>query len=193
MKIVFLIFLIFQLAASGAAQSQSQTYSETKELLSKMERRSESFELKKLFEEADFRLPDLIRALDDSDAKVIVNSQVIINYLGEPEGLKAVEEWKRRPGKNKLTPIMNLLRENKFLEGDDSDLRKFVLDNKHLFAASNFNDGEISVKLIGFNKKTQTALFEIIQGEIFTAGWHSSIRLENGKWRLISDSSIWVH
>jgi hypothetical protein len=158
-----------------------------------MERIQANKQLAKLFEEADLRMPDLIQALDDSEQRVSINSQVIINYLAEPEGLKALDEWKKRQTKNYSMPNMKLLSEKKYLDGNESNLVKLVQKNKHLFEAASFNEGDISIKLIGYNEKTKTALFEIVQGQVFTAGWHSVIKLEDNKWRLISDNNIWVH
>jgi hypothetical protein len=188
-----LISLIFQLAFAVTAQSQTKTYSKTRKLLLKMERGPANKQLKKLFEQADIRMPDLIQALDDKEKQVSINSQVIINYLAETEGLKAIDDWKKRPSENHWMPIMNLLSEKIYFEGNDSNLVKLALKNKHLFQASSFNTGDISIKLVGYSEKTKTALLEIVQGRIFTAGWHSVIKLENDKWRLVSDSNVWVH
>ena len=40
-----------------------------------------------------FGCPDLIKALGDSEKQVSINAQVIINYLAEPNGLRALDEW----------------------------------------------------------------------------------------------------
>jgi hypothetical protein len=192
MRIVFLTLLIFNLAFVVVAQSQSKTYSETRKLLLKMERSPANKQLKKLFEQVDARMPDLIQALDDSEYRVSINSQVIINYLAEPEGLKAIDDWKKRQSKEYSMPKMKLISEKIYLEGNDSDLVNLVQKNKHLFESANFNEGDIFIKLIGYNEKTKTALFEIIQGQVFTAGWHSVIKFEDNKWRLISDNNVWV-
>lgn len=193
MRILIFALLIFGLAFIEITKGQSKTYSETKQLLLKMDRHSPNKQLKNIFEQADVRMPDLIQALDDSEKAVCINSQIIINYLAEPEGLKAIEDWKKRQTGEYFMPNMKLLSKNIYLYGNESNLVKLIDNNKYLFEAASFNQGDISIKLIGYNKKTKTALFEIIQGQIFTAGWHSVIKFEDNKWRLVSDNNIWVH
>jgi hypothetical protein len=198
LRIVLSLLLFFPLlgAQLGWAQSQSDKYPQTRKWLLKMDRRSPNKEIRKLFEEADARMPDLIRALDDTEKDVSINSQVIIKYLAEPEGLAALDDWyqkRKEQGKEYWIPKMNLLSEAKYLEGNDSDVARLVLKNKHLFEAFAFNASDVSARLIAYNKRAKTALVELIQGRVFTAGWHAVIKREGDKWRLMSDNNIWVH
>ena len=73
-------------------------------------------------------------------------------------------------------PSMTLLSVLKYLKGTDSDLAKLALKNKQLFAAARFNDGDVYFKVIAYNKRERAALLEVVQGQIFTAGWHAVIR-----------------
>jgi flagellin-specific chaperone FliS len=192
-RITLLILLAFNLAFVLTTHSQTSTYSETKELLVEMKRRSTNKQLKMLFEQADTRMPDLILALDDKDKQVRLNAQIIINYLAEPEGLEAIVKWKQRQGGNYSWMSIELLQKKVYLDGDNLDLVKLVQNNKKLFQAATVNPVDVSVNLIGYNKKTKMALFELILGQTFTSGWHSVIKFENNKWRIVSDTHIWVH
>jgi len=159
-----------------------------------MERSPANASLKKLFETGDARMTDLIAALDD-EKHISVNSQVIIKYLADPEGLRLLDNWykqQQKSGKEYSMPKMELLPEPKYLDGTDSDLSKLAMKNKNLFEASRFNSGDVSVRLVAYNKNLHVALLEVIQGQILTAGWHSVIKLENNRWRLVSDNNVWV-
>src|SRR5215472_15294532 len=111
------------------AQTRSSSYPETRRLLSKMERSPANGALKKLFETGDVRIADLIAALDD-ETHISVNSQVIIKYLADPQ----------------------------YLNGDDSDLSKLAMKNKTLFEAARFNSGDVSVRVVAYNKNLNVAL-----------------------------------
>ena len=184
-----------ELLRPSRPQALKSSYDETRALLLKMERRSGNRELQKLFKEADLRMPDLVKALSDSETKISVNAQVIINYLADPEGLRALDEWYNAQKEQQRTitmPGMTLLSAPKYLQGSDSDLAKLALKNRQLFEAARFNDGDVYFKVIAHNKRQRAALLEVVQGQIFTAGWHAVIRQDNNRWRLVSDNNVWV-
>lgn len=186
--IILLLILTGPGTISFATQPQSKTYSETRKLLLQMERCHANKALKKLFEEETARRSDLIRSLYDREQKVSLNAQSILRYLADPAGLSALEVWyeyRRTHRKEYWISPVELLTEVKFLEGNNRDLSKLVLDNLHP------NEKDFSAKLVAYNKTTDTALIEVVQGEIFTEGWHVTIRLENSKWRLLSNYLCW--
>lgn len=153
-----------------------------------MERSDANKAFKKLFEEGDARRPDLIQALYDPEERVSLNAQSIIKYLAHPQGLSAVEEWyqyRRAHSMGYWISPVKPLTEIKFLTGHNRDLPKLVLDNLHR------NQKDYWAKLLAHNKRTDTALIEVVQGEVFTEGWHVTIRRENGKWRLLSNDLVW--
>jgi hypothetical protein len=173
---------------SFGAQPQSKKYPETRKLLLQMERCHANKAFKQLFEEEAARRSDLIRALYDPEQKVSLDAQSILRYLADPAGLSALEGWyeyRRTHTKEYWISPVELLTEVKFLKGHDRDLSKLVLDNLHR------NQKDFSAKLVAYNQTTDTALIEVVQGEIFTEGWHVTIRLENGKWRLLSNYLCW--
>jgi len=136
----------------------------------------------------DVGRPDLIQALYDPEQKVSLNAQSVIKYLAEPEALAALDEWyryRKAHTKGYWTSPVKLLTEVRFLRGDDSDLAKLVLSNLHP------NEDDFSAELLARNKNRNTALVEIVQGNVFTDGWHVTIRLENGEWRLLSHYLVW--
>jgi hypothetical protein len=133
----------------------------------------------------------LIQALDDSEQQINLNSQVIINYLAEPEGLKALENWKKRQPETFSIPNSEPLTENIYLNGNSSDLISLVRKNIYLFQLGGYDEKDTFIELVAYNTKTRTALFEIVQGQIFTQGWHSAIKFEGDKWRIIAVNNVW--
>lgn len=94
-KLAF-VFLVLGFYSSLAAFSgqPSKTYQDTRKLLSAMEdRRSNSDELAALFKVGGERIDDLTRALDDPDHDISLRAQIMIRYLGNAEGMKALNEW----------------------------------------------------------------------------------------------------
>jgi hypothetical protein len=173
------------------ARYQDETYAETRELLLQLQRDSGNKPLKKLFEEGVERMPDLIRALYDPEHKVNLNSQVVIKYLGAPKGLAALEEWyahRRAQGKGYWFPPIELLSEDKILDGEDGDPAKLVLTSLHQAKDS---QEKMHAKIIAHNKNLDAVLIEVIYGEIFTEGWHVVLKREHGKWRVISNNLVW--
>jgi hypothetical protein len=169
------------------ARYQDETYAETRDLLLQLQRSSGNKALKKLFEEGDGRMADLIQALYDPEQKVNLNSQVIIKYLATPKGLAAIEEWyahRKTQGKGYWSPPIELLSEDKVLGDKDGDPAKLVLMNLHPAKDS-------YAKMIAYNKSLDTVLIEVIYGEVFTEGWHVVLKRESGKWRVVSNNLVW--
>src|SRR5262245_28156786 len=101
----FLVILCVTTVPTGLLPSASHpqvvtaTYGKTRELLIKMERRAGNRQLKTLFEQADIRMPDLINALSDPEKQISINAQVIIKYLADPAGLRALDDWYKAQNK----------------------------------------------------------------------------------------------
>ena len=153
-----------------------------------MERPHANEALKKLFEEGDVRRADLVQGLYDPVQKVSLNAQSIIKYLAEPDALADLEAWyeyRRTHTKEYWISPVELLKEVKYLNDEDRDLAKLVLKNLHP------NEKDVSARMVAFNKRSKTALIEVVFGEIFTEGWHVVIRQEGGKWRLLSNYLVW--
>jgi hypothetical protein len=176
--------------AGSSAQAQSKTYPKTRRLLLKAERAHANDAFKKLFREGDTRREDLIHALYDSDENVSLNAQTVLKYLADEQSLAAVEEWyafRRQRGENYWESPITLVSDVKYLGREGSNPEKLVLENLY----SNYKDTPVSVTIIAYNKRLETALIEVIIGQIFTSGEHVVVREENGKWRLISKTHIW--
>jgi len=169
------------------ARYQDETYAETRDLLLQLQRSSGNKALKKLFEEGDERMADLIRALYDPEQRVNLNSQVIIKYLAPPKGLAALEEWythRKTQGKGYWSAPIELLSEDKVLDDKGVDPAKLVLMNLHPAK-------DCHAKMIAYNKSLDTVLIEVIYGEVFTEGWHVVLKRESGKWRVVSNNLVW--
>jgi hypothetical protein len=174
----------------SSAQAQSKTYPETRRLLLEIERAHANDALKKLFREGDARREDLIHSLYDPDEKVSLNAQTVLKYLADEKSLAAVEDWyalRRKRGENYWESPVTLVSDVKYLGREDSNPEKLVLKNLY----SSYKDEPVSATIIGYNKQLETALIEVIIGQIFTSGEHVVVRKENGKWRLISKSHVW--
>jgi hypothetical protein len=155
------LFLHLGIDASFA-QSQDETYMETRGLLLQLERRSGNKALKKLFEEGDKRMADLIRALYDPERKVNLNSQVIIKYLATPKSLAELEEWythRKSQGKDYWMPKIELLSEDMVLDGEDGDPAKLVL--RYLRPVKDSHE-KMYTKMIAYNQNLDTVLIELI-------------------------------
>ena len=189
---VFLLPLLFSLVAysivSAQRPAQSKTYAETRSLLLRMERTHGNEPLKKLFEESAARRSDLIQALYDPEQKVSVNAQTIIKYVSDPEALAGLEDWfvYRRKLKEDywISPVNNIT-QRRYLKGSRRNLVSLILRNEFRDRKDGWG------KVIGYEPTSKTALVEIVFGEIFTEGWHVTLRQENGKWRLLSKSLRW--
>jgi hypothetical protein len=192
MKLLSPTLLSLLLIAGGtvpfAQGTHSKTFGETRRLLLEMERHPTNRAFKKLFEEGDIRQSDLIGALDDSEQKVSLNAQSIILYLADPQGLSALGNWyeyRRTHSKEYWISPVKFLDDVRFLNGNDRDLARLVLKNLHL------QEKAWWAKLLASNKNKDTFLIEVVEGEIFTEGWHVTIRRENGKWRMLSNYLVW--
>ncbi len=78
-----------------------------------------------------------------------------------------------------------------YLDSNNFNLVKLVQKNIHLFQVASFDEQDIIIELVAYNKRTKTALFEIIQGQTFTEDWHSVIKFKDNKWWLVSDTNVW--
>jgi hypothetical protein len=97
LAVCFAITVIMPLSAQP-----SGTYAETHELLQQMNEEGRPLDnLAKLFRVGDERIGDLIQALNDPREDVKRSAQIIIRYLGNPEGMDAL--IKSLKGKNSFT------------------------------------------------------------------------------------------
>ena len=184
------LLLALSVVVSSSVQAQSKTYPETRRLLLKVERAPANDAIKKLFREGDARRGDLIQALYDPDEKVSLNAQMVLRYLADEKSLTAVEEWdasRRKRGENIFVSWVTFVSDVKYLGREGSNPEKLVLKNLY----SRYKDTPVSVTIVAYNKRLETAFIEVIIGHIFTSGEHVVVRKENGKWRLISKTHVW--
>jgi hypothetical protein len=194
--IVFLLLLPLK-GASSATLNQTEANAKTRILLLKMQRETNDVALKKLFEEGDERLPDLIQALCDQDKKVHLHAQVIIRYLGDPRGIEAIgkcteAERERMKVFAMPTNFQNFsAQDGEFLKGTDKDLVKLVIQNATFI--SQVRPENVAAKLIAYNKSKDKALLAVFNDcvPLCGVGWHVSLKKENGKWRFLSISKVW--
>jgi len=185
-----LLFVMF-VGISGQ-ENRSKTFDETRNWLEKADAHSANSSFVKLFEKGDERIDDLIAALSDSEQKVSINAQRILRYLALPKGLEAIDSMEWCP-KTCSSPVLNVLKRPLALTGPGNDPNEIAKKNLRVFEASRFNSGDLTFRMLGHNKRANVALLEVVQGQIFTAGWHAVIQWKDGQRWLISDSNLWVH
>jgi hypothetical protein len=96
-KLISAILVLGLFSNAVESHSFSKTYKDTRKLLSEMQdRHLDSDKLAVLFRIGDESVADLIRALDDSDPDISLRAQVVLCYLGNESGMKALHEWYRR-------------------------------------------------------------------------------------------------
>lgn len=186
------VILLATVVGVPAQEKRSNTFDETRSWLLKADPQSGNSSFRKLFEKGDERIDDLITALSDEEQKVSINSQRILRYLALQKGVDAIES-KRWCRQTCSSPVLNVFERPIALTGVSSDPLKIAVANRSAFEASRFNSGDVSFRLLGHNKRSNVALLEVIQGQVFTAGWHSVIQWKDGAWWLISDTNLWVH
>ena len=92
-KILPGVLIIFALSGLDAAKGKSsQTCRDTRNLLSNAEASPLNKEFIALFQTGDKCITDLVRALNDEDGEIRRKAQVVIRYLNNPEGVKALHE-----------------------------------------------------------------------------------------------------
>src|SRR5258708_32754791 len=125
MKALALTFLVLLAVGwNSAVVAQSKTYSETRNLLLKMDYTHLDAKFKKLFEEAVPLKADLIQALYDDEQRVCLNAQVVMKSLADSEMLAAIDEWfeyRKKFGRDYWYPNVQLASDIKYLD-DDRDL-----------------------------------------------------------------------
>jgi hypothetical protein len=189
MKLLALTFLFLMIAGwTSTALGQSKSYLKTRSLLLKMDSAHLDANFKTLFEQAERRKADLMYALYDDTQEVNLNAQVVMRTLADPEMLDAIGKWveyRKKFGKDYWYPNVQQAPENKYLE-DGPDSAQLVL--KTLYPGQK----DISARVVAYNKDLNTAVVEVIAGQILTEGWHVAVRRENGRWLVLSNNSAWL-
>ena len=95
--VVLMLALCIAICFVTSPSQTVETYEDTYKLLLKMEDAlTREVSLTKLFGMGDERIQDLIRALDEPNKAVGRNAQIVIRYLGNDAGMKAVIESYRK-------------------------------------------------------------------------------------------------
>ncbi len=84
----------------------SKTYANTRKLLAGIDTSNtggEGNKLAKLFHIGDERINDLIAALGDKDESISLHAQIAIRYLGNPQGMKAIQDRYYKGTENRTT------------------------------------------------------------------------------------------
>jgi hypothetical protein len=93
-KLIFAVFLLGCGSTAVASNNSSKTYQDTRQLLSAMSSpQLNQGSLAALFRVGDQRLADLIQALEDPAPEISRRAQIIIRYLGDEVGMRALYKW----------------------------------------------------------------------------------------------------
>jgi hypothetical protein len=86
--------LLILLTANAAPSRNTTTYEEMRKMLASLtDVKSDRVALSALFKDGDAHESDLIKALDDPDRNISLRAQIVIRYLGNGTGMKALEAW----------------------------------------------------------------------------------------------------
>jgi hypothetical protein len=82
------------LLGNAFSVQRTPTYEDTVKLLNSLKViKDDRQALATLFKEGDARIDDLIKALHEPDRNISLRAQIVIRYLGNQTGMKALEEW----------------------------------------------------------------------------------------------------
>jgi hypothetical protein len=93
-RIFAALFMGVTLAAQVGTFQDPRTHVETRKLLSSLgDVKNDREALAALFKKGYDRIDDLIEALHDPDREIGLRAQIVIRYLGNETGMKALENW----------------------------------------------------------------------------------------------------
>jgi hypothetical protein len=95
LRIGLIATAVLVVAAIAVASPQRKDYAKIRKLLGTYNVLDSPSALRKAFNIGDGDISDFVLALDDPDERVRLNAQIIIRYLGNPEGMKKVIESSR--------------------------------------------------------------------------------------------------
>jgi hypothetical protein len=104
MSTLFVLILI--LLPTQGKEKVSKTYANTRKLLAGMDTSntgSRGNKLAKVFRIGDERINDLIAALNDKDESISLHAQIAIRYLGNQQGMKALQDRYYKGTENRST------------------------------------------------------------------------------------------
>ena len=93
-RVLATLIVSLLLAANVFPFRDAKTYADTRKLLTALRNvKDDRRVLAALFKKGDSRIDDLIKALDDPDRNISLRAQIVIRYLGNQAGLKALNYW----------------------------------------------------------------------------------------------------
>lgn len=94
---IAILFISLLMAKNAVAVQKVRANVDTRELLTELKSlKSDREVLAILFKSGDERISDLIQALDDRDRTISLRAQIVIRYLGNETGMKALESWYKK-------------------------------------------------------------------------------------------------
>jgi hypothetical protein len=106
-QVVLMLALCIAICFATSPSQPAGTYEDTYKLLLKMEDAlTREVSLTKLFGVGDERIQDLIRALNEPNEAARRNAQIVIRYLGNDAGMKAViESYRKSKAYSEVGPV----------------------------------------------------------------------------------------
>ena len=155
-------------STSALSLSKPAQYESTRKLLRKLESLAhDSKVLGTFFRSEDAHLENLIKALDDSDQEVSLRAQIVLRYLRDPIGIRAIDSWVgRQTGEYATAPIPLRGFTSRRIVGSGGNLARLVLKNAVFLEGD--DPKRTRARVIAYTAKKDRALVEIT---IDAGGW----------------------
>jgi hypothetical protein len=184
--IVLLVWLV-TVATPSAMQTQRSSYSEIRTLLSSMSDVQDSDSLAELFKLGDEHITDLIKLLNEPDESISRRAQIVIRYLDNEAGMRALDEYYAKPGVRLMAgPKALPSNEAKKLPLGEKNLAKLVEENCSCLKSA---DKEYAhTRVLALTTKGDKALVEIYinRGVLMEEWYHVVIKKTCEGWQLVS-------
>jgi hypothetical protein len=188
MKRTALLVLLSASIQPGGFQAQRSSYERARNLLSSMgDVVVNSDTLAKLFRTGDENIADLIELLGDSDKAISLRAQIVIRYLNNEAGMKALAAYLAGPGERLIAGPAPLpgSQSERILSGGP-DLARLAQQNCSCVSTEDREYGH--ARILALTTKGDKALIEIYinRGALMEEWYHVVMKKDDKGWRLVS-------
>lgn len=173
-------------------QAESSDYKKIRKLLYAMEiQEFDTKPLAALFRLGDEHIKELIQALDDPAPDIRLRSQIIIRYLNNQEGMKALEDRYKRHQEQSIAGT-KLVNEDDYVPftSSEKDLAKTVL--RKAFFLSKEEKQQTTARLLAMSDSKDKALVQLYvnQGVLMERWYHITLHKKGQFWEFITSSMV---
>jgi hypothetical protein len=186
-KGIVLLVLLVTVATPSVTQTHRSSYNEISKLLSSMSDVQDSDSLAQLFKLGDEHITDLIKLLNEPDESISRRAQIVIRYLANDEGMRALDEYYAKPGVRLIAgPKALPSNEAKELPLGEKNVAKLVEENCPCLKSADKQYAH--TRVLALTTKGNKALVEIYinRGVLMEEWYHVVVRKTCERWQLIS-------